>query len=146
MKPPYILIVSLLCLLGCKKSEQAAPLIDAAFNQQILLHYQQTATLPNQSAPELTLTVEDINDSRCPKEANCILPGEVPTVLGVKDQSGSSQTLTLRLIGISTTPDSAVVQANGRNYTVVLHEVTPYPSISEIAKKDKHVLLTVKRR
>ncbi|SHL95875.1 hypothetical protein SAMN02746009_03693 [Hymenobacter psychrotolerans DSM 18569] len=139
-------MASLWCLAGCKKEAAVAPSIDAAFNQSVTLRYQQRAALPNQGTPELTVTVDDVVDTRCPEGVNCLQPGDVQTVLGVRDQNGTGQVLTLQLEGRSSSVDSTAVQANGRQYTIVLQEVTPYPKTTDVAKKDKRVVLVVKRR
>ena len=146
MKTPCVLAAGLCLLASCKKGDSFPARIDAAFNQQVTLRYQQGAALPNQSAPELTITVDDVQEMRCPSEVTCLQPGEVVTVLGIQDRNGAGQPVTVRLDGLSVGNDSAAVQANGRNYTIVLKEVTPYPIRSVEPKERSRVVLIVRRR
>lgn len=139
----YFLLAGLVSLTSCEK-EDTTPLLTASFEQAITLRYQQSAALSDQSSPELTVTVEDVNDRRCPSNAFCFVPGIVYTNLGIQDQSGAIQPLTLRLDG--TVDSAATVQANGRQYSVVLRDVTPYPVGGDVPKKDKRVVLTVRRQ
>lgn len=141
----YSLVAGLAVVAGCQK-EDATPLLAASFERALTLRYQQSAALPNQSAPELTITVEDVRESRCPSDVTCVSAGGVGTDLRIQDQSGASQTLTLRLVGLSTGTDSAAVQANGRRYTIALKEVTPYPTGNDVPKKDKRVVLTIRQQ
>ena len=146
MKLPYLLAVGLWCLTGCKEDDSFSPRIAAAFNQSVTLRYQQSAALPNLSAPELVVGVNTLEETRCPRNRSCLTGGTARVVLGIQDQGGTTQLLALELMGLSTTIDSAAVQANGRRYVVVLHEVNPYPNGTETAKNKMQVVLTVKRR
>ena len=146
MKVLCILTAGLWCLTGCKDDNSFSPRIDAAFNQQMTLRYQQSAALSNQSAPELTVRIDTLEESRCPRNFTCLRGGTARVVLGIQDQGGAKQSLALELMGQSTTIDSAAVQANGRRYVLVLHEVNPYPTGTETAREKMRVVLTVKRR
>jgi hypothetical protein len=146
MKVFYFVAVSWWCLAGCQKEDATAPLIEAAFHQRVTLYYQQRVALPTQNVSELTVTIDDVEDTRCPQGLRCQLAGEVYTHLAVRDQSGASQSVTLQLVGHSTSIDSAAVQANGRQYTLVLQEVTPYPETMKEPKQQKRVTLLVKRQ
>lgn len=136
-----------LLLGGCKKEVTPTPNVDASFNQQFLLAFERSAALPNQNSPELTVTVDDIVDTRCPRNMTCAFPGDVRAVVGVKNQAGERQTATL-CIGCDPSTklsDSAVVQTNSRRYVLLLSDVTPLPTSLNPPKKDKQVQLTVKR-
>ncbi|GAB2468731.1 hypothetical protein GCM10011375_29850 [Hymenobacter qilianensis] len=139
----YSFVVGLAGLASCQK-EDATPLLTAAFNQPVTLRFQQSAALPNQNTPELTITVKDVNDSRCPSDVICFWAGVVYTNLGIQDQSGASQTLTLSLGGINDTV--APVQANGQQYNIILKEVMPYPKGNDVPKEDKRVVLAIRRQ
>ncbi|MGY2132597.1 hypothetical protein ACW9KT_10230 [Hymenobacter sp. HD11105] len=138
----YSLVVGLAGLASCQK-EEATPLLTASFEQVVTLRYQQSAALPQPSAPELTVTVEDVQDGRCPSDVTCVWEGVVYANLGIQDQSGINQKLTLSLGAIKDT--AATVQANGRQYTVVLKDVTPYPKGNGVPKEDKRVVLAIRR-
>ncbi len=76
MKFLFVLTAFVWCLAGCQKDDSAAPRIDAPFGQQITLRQQQSGAFPNQRAPELTIQVEAVNDSRCPQDVVCVWGGE----------------------------------------------------------------------
>jgi hypothetical protein len=90
-----VIAVSLNCL-GCKK-ESTTPQFEALFNQQFTLGYPQSAYLPTQSSPELTVSLDDILDTRCPPNAQCLLAGNVQATVGVRGQNDPKQVATLCL-------------------------------------------------
>lgn len=137
-------LATTLFLLSCKE-KAATPNLNAAFNQDFKLRYAQSAGLPDQDKPELTVTVDDVQDNRCPP---CSLPGMAKTVLSVRDQQGSNQTTTLCLGCCTALNDSVVVLANSRRYVLTLRQITPVPvsaSDASMKKEDKQVTLFVKR-
>ncbi len=144
MKFLLVLTAFLGCLTGCQKDESVAPRIGAPFNQQVALHQQQSGAFPSQRAPELTVTVDKISDSRCPEDVTCIWAGEVETTLTVRGENGTAQALTLKLSGLSPRQDSATVQADGRRYLVVLHAVAPHPKRNS-GPQPKSVVISVRR-
>ena len=132
---------------GCGKNDSFSPRIDAPFNQPLTLRDQQSAMLPSQAAPELTVKIDSIVEHRCPEGVNCFQPGEVQTLLTVQDRNGVNQRVGLELTGLSSRIDSIKLQANSRTYTLVLESVTPYPKLSgDTDKEGKRVVLTVRRR
>lgn len=138
----FVLAFFLTSLWGCKK-ESNTPQVEALFDKQFIIGYPQTAYLPAQSSPELTLSIDDIADTRCPLNTSCFLAGDVRTSVGVREQNGTKQVATLCLgCGSAGPTDSAVVQANSRRYVLRLHKVTP---VAASAKSDYNVTLTVKR-
>lgn len=148
MKSLYSLAASLLCLAACSKEKDNTPRLSGAFNQPLTLRYAQSADLPDQQMPELTVSLEDVIDSRCPP---CFSPGIVQALIAVRSQDGEQQTLKLCLGCGSATglSDSAAVQTNNRRYVLRLHQVTPEPtssnSTSANKNKDKQIVLTVQR-
>ncbi|GAB2470204.1 hypothetical protein GCM10011375_40960 [Hymenobacter qilianensis] len=146
MKLLYSWAVGLLGLTACSKENNVTPHLQAAFNQEVTLRYSQTASLPDLQAPELTLTLEDVLDQRCPP---CFSPGTVQAVLAVQSQNGERQAVRLCLGCGSATglSDSAAVQANNQRYVLTLHQVTPVDTGSggNGPKKDKQAVLTVQR-
>jgi len=145
MKVFYSLVsVALLSsFLGCKK-ESDTPQVEAPFNQQFTVGSMQSAYLPTQASSELTISIDDILDTRCPTNMTCLLPGNVQATVGVRAQNGTKQVAAMCLGCGPTTglTDSAVVQANSRRYVLRMHNVTP---VAAAAKSDYKVTLTVKR-
>ncbi|MFD2787543.1 hypothetical protein [Hymenobacter rubripertinctus] len=122
----YLLAAALLpALAACHNSDKddAAPAaIAAGFSQDFALHYRQQATLPTAQAPELTVLVEDLQFSICPKNTNCLLPDFAAPTLAITAADGSTQQLKLpRDFSRDMRPawiDTAGVRANGRRYVV----------------------------
>lgn len=136
-------VLGLLLLLSCEKENSVLD-VAASFNQEFRLRFTQSARLPEVNQPELTLTVTDIVDTRCPP---CGAPGTAKTVLRVQDQVGQQQTLTLCLYCGTEFSDTLTVRANRRRYQLTLHRMTPEP-VAEPAspkKEDKQVVLSVKQ-
>ena len=122
----YLLAAALLPVLAaCHNSDKddATPTsIAAGFSQDFTLRHHQQATLPTAQTQELTLLVEDLQFSICPKNVNCLAPDFAAPTLAITAADGSSQQLKLPqdLPRISNPNwiDSASVRANGRRYVV----------------------------
>ncbi len=69
----------------------------------------------------LIITVDSINDSRCPMDATCITGGEVSVDFQVTGTKEILESITLKT-------DETFTTAQG--YTIMLREVTPYPMAS----------------
>src|SRR5687768_7334752 len=108
--PLSALLAGLGALTGCAIKKAAQP--DG--NQRVQAGLQQPLAYPTPLAPELTLTVADIREGRCPRGAACLWAGEVRVTFALADRSGASQSVALRLFGAKTPADTAVVQANGQ--------------------------------
>lgn len=145
MKPLYYVAVGLLSLVACQKKD-STPVVEAAFDAPFVLRYAQQAQLPDQTAPELTLHVMDIEDSRCPQVEGvyCFWAGLVKTEVSIEDQSGQQQIIELAHGAMEFMPDTVTVQANSRRYLVKLHDVTPAPARTN-RKEDKRATFTVRR-
>jgi hypothetical protein len=131
-------------LVGCQKDDASAPRIDAPFDQQVTLRQQQSGAFPNQRRAELTIKVDDVKDARCPKDVVCVWEGTAEVLLTIQAGDGASQSLTLDLNKFRY-PDQATVQANGRAYLVVLHNVTPYPKTND-NQPPKSIVLSVQQK
>lgn len=139
MKTYFYLLVFLCCLTSCKKDEQ---LVTAPFEQTVTLGFKQSVTLSGREFPELIVTILDVDDSRCPTDVICTWGGLVQTTFGIKDQSGNTQTLTLR----DGPAHSAEAQVNGGRYVFTVLEVTPKPTRASNDKQAKQVVFVVKRQ
>jgi hypothetical protein len=94
----------------------------------------------------LTLTLQSVNDSRCPINALCISAGNARVKLRMSDNSGA-ETLAELCLGFcdtrNNTEDSALFQLNNVSYMVILKEVNPYPEAGK--KQNKKALLIIRR-
>ena len=80
----------------------------------------------------LSITLTEVNDSRCPADAICITGGEVSTSLKVAFKQNSFQTKDLKLcLGCPEDNDSTEFKLEEQKYLLILKEVTPYPFASQ---------------
>lgn len=94
----------------------------------------------------LTLTLQSVNDSRCPINALCISAGNARVKLRMSDNSGA-ETFAELCLGVcdpsNKTEDSALFQLNNVSYMVILKEVNPYPEAGK--KQNKKALLIIRK-
>ena len=94
----------------------------------------------------LTLTLQSVNDSRCPINALCISAGNARVKLRMSDNSGA-ETFAELCLGVcetrNNTEDSALFQLNNVSYIVILKEVNPYPEAGK--KQNKKALLIIRK-
>jgi hypothetical protein len=141
--PLSALLAGLGALTGCAIKQAVEP----GGDERVTVGLQQPRAYPGPRDPALTLTVADILEGRCPRGAACIWAGEVHVTFTVADRLGARQAVALRLFGAKSTADSALVQANGQRYLLVLHEVSPSPDLARpVPPQDARVVFSVRRR
>ncbi len=91
---------------------------------------------------DFQISLQAVNDSRCPKDAMCIQAGWAEVVLDVKDGDNPSQTVQLYLAAGKGGDKPDTMKIGTRKITVV--NVTPYPSLDDDAAAEKLVTLLVK--
>ena len=80
----------------------------------------------------LSITLTEVNDSRCPADAICITGGEVTTSLKVASTQNSSQAKDVKLcLGCPEVNDSIEFEFVDQKYILILKEVTPCPFASQ---------------
>lgn len=94
----------------------------------------------------LKITLQSVNDSRCPVNALCISAGNARVKLKMSDNSGA-ESLAELCIGFCDTgnnaEDSTIIRLNNTSYTIVLKEVSPFPELGK--KQKKKVLLIIRK-
>jgi len=94
----------------------------------------------------LKITLQSVNDSRCPVNALCISAGNARVKLRMSDNSGA-ETFAELCLGfcddLNRTEDSKIIRLNNISYTVVLKEVSPFPELGK--KQDKKALLIIRK-
>lgn len=145
----------LLCLLGLNLGacREAAPAPDgpaaANFGQEFTLYPQQQAQAPATNAPELTVTLTDLDFTYCPPNVNCLVGTSVSPKLSITDARGQTQQLALPLARPRTPNpawiDSTTIRANGQRYLIYYHKWTiPSPPAGQSPqKKDISVTLRI---
>lgn len=120
------------------------------FNETITLKVGQSTSLP-ESSPELTLKLNDAQDSRCPKDVLCIWAGNAVAKLTLSDKQ-SSKNVELWLgdykgaagtPGTYKTADSTDVTLGGKSLRLILKEIGPYPQTNN-ANQVKEAKLVLK--
>ncbi|MDP3470143.1 MAG: hypothetical protein Q8S11_17510 [Daejeonella sp.] len=95
---------------------------------------------------DLKITLQEVNDSRCPVNALCISAGNARVKLRMSDNSGAENLAELCLgfcDNMNNTEDSVIIRLNDISYTVVLKEVSPFPELGK--KQDKKALLIIRK-
>lgn len=112
-----------------------------------------TLTLEKPAAVgRLLVTLLQVKDSRCPKDATCVWYGNVVTTVQLQDAAGRSVQQKLYLGGALPAPndrgfrsaDSVAVAVGGKRYLVVLQEVQPFPTAADPNPVPKTARVTVR--
>lgn len=84
----------------------------------------------------IKLRFESLNDSRCPKDANCVRAGDAITEVSIEALGQQKQNFTLS-IGESSNfkPDTIELKIREKPYRIVLEEVLPYPELDKQEEK-----------
>lgn len=142
-------ILSALCFLllfsYCVRNglTQQAP----ALGQEVSLKVKESAILHKSDSDEITIRVDSIQDSRCPKEVTCIWNGNAH----VSFTTLYKQMSQIGKVCIGTCPDgfrtadTTQIQFSGVAYEVILQGVDPYPGKEENQEPKKARLLVRSR-
>ena len=94
----------------------------------------------------LSITLQSVNDSRCPINALCISAGNARVKLRMSDNSGT-ESFTELCLGFcdnkNNTENSAIIRLNNNSYTIVLKEVNPFPELGK--KQNKKAVLIIRK-
>ncbi len=126
-----ILGIMILLAAGCEDQYRLVSL-----NRQIEVKWGREYVLDS----GLSFTIEDVNDSRCPKGARCFRTGEAMVRLRIKSFD-TEQTDTTEIIKLNRPGTNARTY---REYRFELIDVLPYPDMDKQHKKsDIKVLLKI---
>jgi len=123
-----LIFVTLLCVasIACDTKNEEVPDIP---EQNVSASYRTSISVSVTGQP-LLVTVLEINESRCPINADCIQAGSVDLGLSISDGTTKIQ------VPVSFRSDSKasghqVFELGGQLYSLVVHEVLPYPTSLE---------------
>ncbi|MDF7812029.1 hypothetical protein [Hymenobacter sp. YC55] len=148
----YLLLSALvISLTACLKTEDENEVTPAAintiFDQDFNLNYRQQATLSSASQTELTVAVEELHYTFCPKNANCFIGDFVNPTMSVTDTKGQTQEVKLSMHrATSNYPnwmDTISVRANGTRYLLYYKKYDVKAGCDNPAKKDISVQLRI---
>lgn len=134
------IMVLLLLVIACQKQELNVPSVD--FGTKVKIDLNQTAII-GKNTNQLVVKVEQINDSRCPSDVNCITAGDAMVSLVVIDDKEYQTSFDL-FIGQKSNfkEDTLAFSINQKNYKMIVFGVSPYPKAKQI-QTDKNVELAV---
>ena len=118
---------------ACKSS-------DVVLSNRVTLGAYQSGRLQN----DITVRVDSLTDSRCPEGAVCIWEGNAVVKATLSKATDQKQ---VRLVlgfdfanGSYRKMDSTGVVLSGTTYSVVLRDVTPYPTVNKPSQIPKAVI------
>lgn len=114
------------------------------FDSPFELELNQSIILPGNNG--LSLTLQSVEDSRCPINASCITAGNVRIKVRLSDNSERESFAELCLGLCDTknnTEDSTVIRLNNISYILVLKDVNPFPELGK--NQHKKALLLIRK-
>ncbi|OJV12880.1 MAG: hypothetical protein BGO21_03865 [Dyadobacter sp. 50-39] len=140
MKKTILLAFICIATFSCDKKENAAPQPDLT---PISLTYQKAATVRT-SGSDLKVELKEVNDSRCPINADCISAGSAKLVFAVSDASNQVN-VNFEFKGGS--KNDQVFKLGGTDYVITVSEVLPYPQISVTPKlEDYKIAVSIEKK
>lgn len=118
-------------LLGCDKNE---PIQYVELLKETTLKEGHTLTVLDQ-VRSFEIFFKNVNDSRCPINANCISAGNVTTTFVINDKEELMLCLGQCSADTFQQVDSAVFRVNGGKYYLKLTDVSPYPVLPDEKRK-----------
>ncbi len=124
-------LIFFLCFAACEKGILNGPLL--SYGEKVELQKSQSILFGTDTKDGLKLTINNINDSRCPKDVNCIRAGEAAVKITIYDIKENSATFDLYYGDKSHfKPDTVNFSIDKKAYKVILFDVNPYPQTSTI--------------
>jgi hypothetical protein len=120
------------------------------FGQEFSLQqYEQIILFGGETPRRLYLTLKQINDSRCPANANCVQAGNANITLTASNSQGKDEKIELCIgdcgNGSIRETHTVIAPIGEASYEITLKHVKPYPGLAHEGEVKKAVLV-VKRR
>ncbi|MBK0383862.1 hypothetical protein I5M32_12915 [Pedobacter sp. SD-b] len=130
------ILILFLCFAACEKGILNGPL--NPYGERVDLMTSESALFGPDANNGLKITVDQINDSRCPENATCIRAGEAAVKITIYDAKENSATFDLYFGGKSNfKPDTANFSINQSKFKAILYDVNPHPKTGELQDKAK---------
>jgi hypothetical protein len=144
----YLNILALMFLmLQCQDTEELIKKREVKFNEEFVISNGEQVKVVGQGEP-LLVTLNQIEDSRCPSDVTCIWAGNATIVLMVANKLEQDQTVRLCIGDCKSGPIRSnhlhVQKVGGIGYEFTLLDVMPYPNTStkESGKDSKLIIRT----
>ena len=140
MKKTILLALICIAAISCDKKEDAAPQPELIYTN---LSYQKTTTVRS-SGTDLKVELKEVNDSRCPINANCVSMGSAKLVFSVSDASNQVN-VNFEFKGDS--KNEQVFKLGGTEYVITVSEVLPYPVLGSSPKlEDYKIAVSIEKK
>lgn len=139
MKIVIQIVAALVILIGCKKEDTATPVSSGTLKNRIEMKPNESIQIKDGSVVILVKLVQ-VNDSRCPVNANCVRAGEAKVKLDVNVNGVANQGLELCL-ACDATMNIPTNKTIGNKYKITLVAVSPYPEIPKGTAEPKIILV-----
>ncbi len=119
-------ILGLLSFIACEQTIETNRIVD--FGTKTTVSQSKSVWFGTDTLTALHLTVEEIADSRCPEDVQCVWAGEAKVKL-----LAASKTDTVKLDLVispekNSKADTLSFDLNNKNYKALLYSVDPYPN------------------
>lgn len=113
-------------LVACDKKEEALP--ESTAKSASVAYRQETSV--EASGLSLKIDLREVNDSRCPINADCIQMGSV--ILNFSVSNGTDQEdVSVHFVDGDKNKGSSKFSIGGQNYLLKVSQVLPYPQIAQ---------------
>jgi hypothetical protein len=135
------LIITLFILfIACEKEQLNSSSVD--FGDKVTVEMNSSTTI-GKSSNYLVVKVEQVNDSRCPSDVNCITAGDAIVSFKVIDEKDNEASFDLYYGQKSKfKSDTLAFSVNQKNYKMILSNVLPYPATNQ-KQGNKNVELSI---
>jgi hypothetical protein len=134
------IITFLILFIACEKDQLNNTTAD--FGSKIKIELNGKATI-GQNGNYLIVKLEQVDDSRCPSDVNCITAGDAMVRINVVDIRDNQASFDL-FYGQKSSfkPDTLAFSIDQKNYKMILSNVLPYPATNQ-KQGNKNVELAI---
>lgn len=130
-------------------AEEYAVTDGVKFGQEFILQRLEQVTVYGGEAPRrLHITAQQLADSRCPANVNCVQYGKAAVVLSASNSAGENQQIELCIgdcgAGANRSTHSVTATVGETNYSFTLLDVQPFPGLEKEGEVQKVRLVVEK--
>ena len=131
----------LICFVACEQSQDLINTYQT--EQEFTMEEGKIVTVKN-GEDYIQLQLENIEDSRCPANANCVRAGEAVVNVKITDSKNRESSFTMYFGEKSNfKPDTTEFSVQQKNYAIILNNVLPYPDLEQ--KEIKTAIFEVRK-